>query len=341
LKALAGETVLDVIDVSIEISTYNRKDVLQMVLERLARQTYPAERFEVVLSDDGSADGLPELVDALTPGLPFAVRVLRSEHRGPGHAHNRGIRACRGEVVIMLAADVLPVPELVEEHVRSHRENPLPNAVVAGRLTQSRDLPDNGVQRGFNELTEEIFSNRSGKVKHGGFLVSNLSFKKSFMLEHGMFQEWPPASGEDIELGYRLARNGMALLSNPKALGYHHHEETIASIARRAYLMGYNSHYLAAHVDDSWVKARFGGTQIGDGLRAYAKTRLKGLLRPVVVNRVTTSLLVVPLIRMAAPAKALSPLVTLLCRRLSAYYFARGMSDHRHRRSFDLSLTEL
>jgi hypothetical protein len=240
----------------------------------------------------------------------------------------------------MLAADILPTPRLVAEHLRSHRENPDPAVVVAGGLTQSKDLPDTVFQRAANRQVEAIFLSKSDQVEHGGFLVSNLSFKKSFMLEHGQFREWPPASGEDLELGYRLKKAGMTVIENPDALGYHHHEETLASVAKRAYMTGYNSHHFADEVDEAWVRRRFGYPETTEGIVQWLKANLRIGLRNVLINRFTASFLMVPLIRKAENARFLVPITPILCKKISAYYFKRGLNDYRRQRPFTLPRLE-
>ncbi|MCB1860748.1 MAG: glycosyltransferase [Chromatiaceae bacterium] len=322
------------IDLSIEITTYNRKEVLRDLLQRLAGQTHPVDRFEVILSDDGSTDGLLEMVDAMIPRLPFNVRLLRHKHSGPGHAHNCGIRACQAELVLMLAADILPTPMLVAEHIRSHRENPASTVIVSGRLTQSNMLPDTVVQQAANVEVEKIFLSQSDQVEHGGFLISNLSFKKSFMLECGMFHEWPPASGEDIELGYRLKKSGMKVIENELALGFHHHMETLASIAKRAYMTGYNSHHFSAEVDEAWVRSRFGSPEPGSGAVKRVKAATRVLLRTLLINRFTASYLMIPAVRAAETNRFLIPATPILIKKISAFYFKQGLTDFRASRPY-------
>ncbi|MBX7232932.1 MAG: glycosyltransferase [Caldilineales bacterium] len=43
--------------VSVIIPTYNRKAMLKQTLASLARQTFPCDRFEVIVVDDGGSDG--------------------------------------------------------------------------------------------------------------------------------------------------------------------------------------------------------------------------------------------------------------------------------------------
>lgn len=318
-------------DLSIEITTYNRKEVLHNLLERLSTQTYPSSRFEVVLSDDGSTDGLQEMVKQITPTLPYELRFLQHKHKGPGHAHNEGIRACQANIVLMLAADILPTQTVVEEHLRSHRDYPDRQVVVAGKLTQSPDMRNTVFQRAVNVQVERVLSNQVNEVEHGGFMVSNLSFKKEFMLEFGMFLEWPPASGEDIELGYRLKKSGMSLIQNDKALGFHHHEETLATVSKRAYMTGYNSHLFSAYVDEPWVRRRFG---IQEGSAWAIGPLLRAGLRSLLINRLTAEELMIPLINLAETAGFLVPLTPILIKRVTSYYFNLGISDYKNGRPF-------
>lgn len=321
-------------NISVEITTFNRADTLCTLLERLTEQTLAPQRFEVVLSDDGSQPALFAALDALLPRLPYPLRLLRHSHAGPGHAHNRGIEACAADHVLMLAADILPAPELLAEHLASHRAEPAPEVMVCGRLTQSPDLPETVFQGAADQAVEKIFQNASRQVEHGGFLVSNLSFKKAYMLEHGMFRHWPPAAGEDLELGYRLRRAGMRLVHNHNALGFHHHEETLASVTRRAYLTGYNSHHFAAVIDEPWVHRRFGTA--ADDSRARLRRGMRALLRRIFLNRVTTHQLMVPLMRRAEALPALIPLTPVLFEKINAYFFECGIADQRAGRPLKL-----
>jgi glycosyltransferase involved in cell wall biosynthesis len=311
-------------DISIEITTYNRKEVLRDLLERLDTQTFPRSRFEVVLSDDGSTDGLQEMVREIAPNLTYKLRLLQNTHEGPGHAHNVGIRACQADIVLMLAADILPTPTAVEEHVRSHRAYPDQRVVVAGKLTQSPSLPDTIFQRAVNVQVERVLKNQFNEVEHGGFMVSNLSFKKDFMLEFGMFLEWPPASGEDIELGYRLKKAGMTLIKNDQAMGFHHHQETLATVAKRAYLTGYNSHFFTAYVDEPWVRRRFGIQELNKW--SYA-LQMRNCLRNLLINHITAECFMIPLIRLAETLKFLEALTPFLIKRVTSYYFKRGIAE--------------
>ena len=325
------------IDASIEISTFNNKEVLNTVLLRLSKQTYPTDRFEVIISDDGSSDGLPEMVEEMSHELPYSLRMLRHEHMGPANAHNRGIEAAAADIVIMLAADILATPQLVEEQLRTHRQHPANNVVVSGGLVQSPELPDTVFQKSWNKLVNRLFSDEKSDLQHGNFFVSNLSFKKDFMLSHGMFKDWPPAAQEDIELGYRLQQHGMVLIRNNSALGYHHHPATLESVAMRSYTEGYNWYFFERNVPEKWVRYRAGHSLPGDGLATYMKCMIKQALRKILINKITITLIAVPLIQISEQLKFIAPIVPFLAAKVSVYYFHAGMRAYEAGAPYDLS----
>ncbi|CAN0364432.1 unnamed protein product, partial [Phaeothamnion confervicola] len=112
-------------DVTVGLCSRNRKGVLREVLLSLTDQTLGADRFEVVLVDDGSTDGTGEMIEELRSQLPYSLTYLRQPHSGLATARNTGIRASRGEVILYIDDDVLADPRLLEEHVKNHRERDL------------------------------------------------------------------------------------------------------------------------------------------------------------------------------------------------------------------------
>src|SRR5438105_3126712 len=103
---------------SIVIPTFNRRDRLVRVLDALDRQTADPKSFEVVVVDDGSKDGTFELVR--DQRRAYEIRAIRQENGGPARARNTGVDAASGELLIFIDDDVVPAPELVQEHLRSH-----------------------------------------------------------------------------------------------------------------------------------------------------------------------------------------------------------------------------
>lgn len=93
---------------SVLLPAYNEELAIEAVLretvDSLADEPYA---FEIVVVDDASTDRTAELAEAFAAECwRCPVRVLRSpQNRGAGAARKTGVRAARGEIVVMLDAD--------------------------------------------------------------------------------------------------------------------------------------------------------------------------------------------------------------------------------------------
>ena len=112
------------------------------VLRELAARCVAAARsagepFEVILVDDASADETPAIAATLGP----EVRVLRlSENRGQLGATLEGLRAARGERVVVLDGDLQDPPELIPALLRA-LDGAGPGVEVAFAVKTRRDDP--------------------------------------------------------------------------------------------------------------------------------------------------------------------------------------------------------
>jgi len=95
--------------VSVIIPTWNGADLLEACLASLREQTFGD--FETIVVDNGSTDATLAMLDARFP----AVRQVRlPENRGFAPAVNDGIRAARGEILVLLNNDVVVTPGWLE-----------------------------------------------------------------------------------------------------------------------------------------------------------------------------------------------------------------------------------
>lgn len=91
--------------VSVIIPTYNCAERLVRALDSVAAQTFPHERIEILVVDDGSTDDTGERVAALTARSDIVVRYLRQQNAGPGAARNHAMRLARGDAIAFLDDD--------------------------------------------------------------------------------------------------------------------------------------------------------------------------------------------------------------------------------------------
>ena len=101
--------------ISIIIPAYNEEKRLPATLRKVIGylQSSGWEFAEVVVVDDGSADGTVQVAEGLQSGFPD-LRVLRNPgNRGKGYAVRHGMLECRGEWALFTDADLsAPIEEL-------------------------------------------------------------------------------------------------------------------------------------------------------------------------------------------------------------------------------------
>lgn len=98
---------------SLIIATYNRLPELKELLASVRAFDFPKDRFELVISDDGSTDGTREYLAGQAFDFPF--QYLHQENKGPGEARNHGMREARGEYFIFIDSDCIIPPDYLQK----------------------------------------------------------------------------------------------------------------------------------------------------------------------------------------------------------------------------------
>jgi GT2 family glycosyltransferase len=206
-----------------------------MVLRGLEGQTAPPASFEVIVVLDGSTDGSAALVAAWqVAGRLACLRLHVQLNQGQAAARNAGAELAASPLLIFLDDDVVPGPELVEAHLRRYAGGGL--VAVLGEARVVRERLDSLYHLYVWAWWEDFYQTRSlpGRVPGLRDLCSgNFSVRRQDFLEVGGFD---PAfrgyGGEDFELGYRLLRAGVQLLSEREAQARHYHRTTVEGVLR-------------------------------------------------------------------------------------------------------------
>ncbi len=222
--------------VSVVVPSYNRKASLHRLLSALAAQTMPAEDFEVIVVDDGSTDGTPDLVASLR--MPYRLKTLQQANTGPGAARNRGVRAASGDLIVFLDDDTVPVPGLLERHVALHAANA--NAVVIGPMVPPSEWQRPAWIRWEEDMLEEQYrAMLAGEFEctPRQFYTANVSLERATFLEAGGFDS-SFKRAEDVEMAYRMRDQGAQFIFDAEAQVYHYAERTFAAWCRTPYQYG-------------------------------------------------------------------------------------------------------
>jgi GT2 family glycosyltransferase len=217
---------------TVVVPTYQRRDSVRRLLTSLARQTFPVEACEVIVAVDGSTDGTGDAVRAFA--APYPLRAIEGPNRGRAGACNAGIRAARGDIVILLDDDMEASPGFLAAHARAH-EAPARRAVVgAAPILVGPDAPP------FVRYMAAGFRSRLDRLGQPGYhlrfrdtYTGNCSIPRDALLEVGGFDEGFRIYGhEDYELALRLQAAGVELTFSADAVACQHYEKTFAAFAR-------------------------------------------------------------------------------------------------------------
>jgi dolichyl-phosphate beta-glucosyltransferase len=99
---------------TIVVPTYNERERISSTVQRITRfmdaQPYSAE---LLVVDDGSQDGTPDLVESLRNGVAPTAQVIRGDHRGKAYTVRTGMLAAHGHYVLFSDADLsTPIEEV-------------------------------------------------------------------------------------------------------------------------------------------------------------------------------------------------------------------------------------
>ena len=240
---------------SVIICTYNRAGLLNLVLDSLTRQTVSKNEYEIVIIDDGSSDNTVKVAELFKPLLP--ITYFYQNNSGLAAAKNHGIFASRGELLLFLDDDDITTPTLLEEHIKTHRKYSEQHMAVLHYTNWADDLVVTPVMHFVSEIGCFLFS--YPHIKHGDILDytyfwgGRSSCKRSFLIEHGVFNPAFRFGCEDIELGYRLSKHGLKVVYNGKAVSRMVRAITFDDLCRRLIRQGRSQYVFSTLHDDPEV----------------------------------------------------------------------------------------
>lgn len=226
--------------ISVILPARDRTPILRETLSRLAQQSYPEDRYEVIVVDDGSKENLSQLVDALPKRFSLLQSGTNDGVFRAGHARNVGARAARHSTLAFLDADIAVPSDYLWALDWIHQRHD--DAVVYGYLS-GYNLHDLGYTHSLRQLqgvealeAVPVIPDRSREPTARACLdnvdwlsepwrlcyTGNLSTTRSLFDRVGGFSTAFEGWGlEDIDIGVRLAKASHNHFFSRFALGYH------------------------------------------------------------------------------------------------------------------------
>lgn len=258
--------------VSVIVPAFRNAEGLARCVQALKTQSYPRQRYEVVIVDNDAATPL----DALAHLEDDVVRVVREPRPGSYAARNRGVAEAKGDVLAFTDSDCAPAATWIEEGTRALRGDGA-DGVGGGVVGGAVEVAARGPRPTALELSEVAFGfpQRAYVEEHGFAVTANLFVDRATFERVGAFD---PAllSGGDLAWGRRATALGFPPRYAEAAV-VHHSTSPSWSHATRRMLRG-----VGGEMDRGTTPLR----GILDELRLKGRVKAVRAARPVLPRRV-------------------------------------------------------
>lgn len=208
--------------VSVVVPAYKRPELLRKAILALFAQDLPKEHYEIIVVDSSPDGANVAVLQELQPSAPCSLRWFTKIPEGPGPSRSLGVERARGEFIAFTDSDCQPTPAWLRAGL----------AAFAGGvgIVQGRTAPDPAVPRGvftwYVSVDKETFIYECCNIFYRRDALSQAG---PFMAHHFPTSDHPPG-GEDVDIAWRVKRQGWTSRFAPEAVVYH---EVVAISVRR------------------------------------------------------------------------------------------------------------
>ncbi len=231
-------------DLSIAIINYNTKGLLEECLSSLL-QYPPSCEYEILVIDNASTDGSPDLVRDLFPGVKL---FPNPRNVGYAAAVNQAFRGSDSEFVLVLNPDVVVTPGAVDALHRYMRSNPRVG-IAGSKLLNPDGTLQHSCRRFYNLKTLLYRRTFLGKIFSGSPVITehlmadwdhaaprqvDWILGACMMVRRSAVEEVGPADErfflyfEDVDWCYRMKSRGWEVHYCPDSVMVHHHRRDSA-----------------------------------------------------------------------------------------------------------------
>jgi glycosyltransferase involved in cell wall biosynthesis len=186
--------------ISVIIPVFNDAERLKHCLAALDQQTYPGDRYEIIVVDNGSTENIKSVVEQF-PRATFALETRTGSYA----ARNKGISLAQGPVIAFTDADCVPAQTWLATGV-SHLLKTPNCGLVAGRIELFFQNPDRPTTVEMYESVTAFQQRKFVEDLHYG-ATANVFTYKHVLEKAGLFNDTLKSNG-DREWGQRVYAAG-------------------------------------------------------------------------------------------------------------------------------------
>ena len=186
---------------SVLMSLYRKEhpEYLRLAIDSMLNQTVKPD--EIVLVEDGPLTD--ELYDVLEEYKPFLHIVVNTKNQGLGLALNKGLKACKNELVARMDTDDISKPERCEKQLKRFAEKP-ELSIVGSHIDEFVGSKENVIsQRRVPTDSKSIYEYAK---RRSAFNHPAVMYRKSAVLAEGGYADLK--RNQDVDLFGRMLFKG-------------------------------------------------------------------------------------------------------------------------------------
>ena len=254
------------IHLSVIIPTRNRSVLLDKTLQSISAQTFSADRFEVIIVDNGSTDETPAIANryrATLKNLKYFYEANPGLHVG----RHCGLRESQGSILTYADDDIEAFPTWIEGIYESFLQEDV--GIVGGKDVPLYEAPPpawvndlweiNSYGKFMSYFSLLDFGDKVMEIDPDFVFGCNFSIRKSLLTQIGGFH---PDGVPDSQLKYRgdgethvgrqVSKLGYKTMYNPKASVNHWVPKSrmnLSYIKKRAFMSGISQSYTNSRME--------------------------------------------------------------------------------------------
>ena len=216
--------------VSVVIAAFNEQKVISRTIRAVLANRYGP--LEIIVVDDGSSDDTSgEVVRDFADHQN--VRLFRQENGGKASALNRGIAMATGEIIIALDADTIFGRHTIAYLVRHFADGHV--GAVAGNVKVGNRINPLTYWQSIEYVTSQNLDRRAFDVINSVSVVPGAvgAWRRAAIVQAGGYTT--DTMAEDMDLTWRIRRNGWRIETDSDAVGYTEAPDTFRALFRQRF----------------------------------------------------------------------------------------------------------
>ncbi len=235
------------------VAARNEEKNIGNILEDLVKQTYPRDRYEIIIANDGSEDNTGTIIDSYARKYQHVKHIRAEFDRSSGltakkNALHQGISASSGELILSTDADCRVKSTWIETMVSYFTEE---TGMVVGFSQLGKPGSDYSIFEGLQAMDFlSLMGAAQGSINLGCPLAAsgqNLAYRKNVFEEIGGFDLIKDrVSGDDVlllQLIYKLTNWKIRFAPSEKAFNYTLPESAVKSFLNQRKRWASNGSY--------------------------------------------------------------------------------------------------